>query len=492
MIRCRDNDGPIITTYYLPVTYYLFLEFLMSFIAIDLGTTFIKGAVLDLDGLRLHHIQRLPFPDPLPNLPPLFYEVDPNAVVATVRALIADLLAHALDCEGIVMCTQMHGLVLCNEQGAALSNVITWQDQRVLTPHLAGAGSYFERLRDQLSAQERRQLGNELQPSRPLCFLYWLAQNSQLPPDAIPAGIPDFVIANLCNAVPRMELTSGAAHAALNLETLDWHQPMLDRLGLGDLRWPQLVAFGEVIATLAIEGKTLPFYTPVGDHQCALVGAFLGADELSLNISTGSQVSLLTEQRMLGDYQTRPFFDGRFLNTITGVPAGRALNHLVELLIELPRAQGLEVADPWHYIVEAAGRIHESDLDVNLAFFDSAGGQNGHITHIREDNLNVGHLFYAAFQNMAENYARSAQRLSAQPSWQRIVFSGGLAQKIPLLRTIIQRKFETKTRLCASTEDTLLGLLALALVASGRQPSVATAIQHLLVRYKPKLIPAAL
>jgi len=464
----------------------------MSFIALDLGTTFIKGAVLDLDGLRLHHIQRLPFPNPVPHLPTLFYEVDPNQVVATVRTLIADLLTHAPDCEGIVMCTQMHGLVLCNEQGEALSNVITWQDQRVLTPHPAGDGSYFERLRGQLSTQERRQLGNELQPSRPLCFLYWLAQNGQLPPAAIPAGIPDFVIANLCNTVPRMELTSGAAHAALNLETLDWHQPMIDRLGLGNLQWPQLVTFGEVVGTLAIEGKTLPFYTPVGDHQCALVGAFLGTDELSLNISTGSQVSLLTEQLTLGDYQTRPFFDGRFLNTITGVPAGRALNHLVELLIELPRAQGLAVADPWHYIVEAASRIHESDLDVNLAFFDSAGGQNGHIAHIREDNLSVGHLFHAAFQNMAENYARSAQRLSPQPTWQRIVFSGGLAQKIPLLRTIIQRKFDTKTRLCASTEDTLLGLLALALVASGRQPSVAAATQHLLVRYKPKLVPTAM
>ncbi len=489
VIHSCKNELPF-TTYLLLITY--FSSFLMSFIALDLGTTFIKGALLDLDGLRLHHIQRLPFPDPLPNLPPLFYEVDPNAVVATVRALIADLLAHAPACEGVVMCTQMHGLVLCNEQGKALSNVITWQDQRVLTPHPAGNGSYFERLRSQLGAQERRQLGNELQPSRPLCFLYWLAENGQLPPAAIPAGIADFVIANLCASVPSMELTGGAAHAALNLETLGWHQPLVERLGLNNLQWPRLVAFGEVVGTLAIEGKTLPFYTPVGDHQCALVGAFLDTDELSLNISTGSQVSLLTEQLLLGDYQTRPFFDGRFLNTITGVPAGRALNHLVELLIELPRAQGIAVVDPWHYIVEAASRVSASDLEVNLAFFDSAGGQNGHITHIREDNLSVGHLFHAAFQNMAENYARSAQRLSTQPTWQRLVFSGGLAQKIPLLRTIIQRKFTTKTRLCASTEDTLLGLLALALVASGRQPSVAAATQHLLMRYKPKLVPAAM
>jgi len=37
-----------------------------SFIAVDLGTTFIKGAVLDLDALRLTHIQRVPSPHRFP------------------------------------------------------------------------------------------------------------------------------------------------------------------------------------------------------------------------------------------------------------------------------------------------------------------------------------------------------------------------------------------------------------------------------------------
>ncbi len=41
----------------------------MTFLGIDLGTTFIKGAVLDLDRLRLGHIQRVPFPAPLGGLP---------------------------------------------------------------------------------------------------------------------------------------------------------------------------------------------------------------------------------------------------------------------------------------------------------------------------------------------------------------------------------------------------------------------------------------
>ena len=458
----------------------------MSFIALDLGTTFIKGAVLDLDNLHLHHIQRLPFPEPLPNLPLLFYEVDPGQVVATVRTLITDLLTHAPECEGIVMCTQMHGLVLCTPDGQPLSNVITWQDQRVLATHPTGQGSYFDQLTSLVNAQERQQLGNELQPSRPLCYLYWLAENGQLPQTtALPVGIPDFVIANLCQTLPTMEATGASAHCAFNVETMNWHDALIERLGLAQLEWPRVRAFGEVAGTLLINGTTLPMYTPVGDHQCAVVGAFLGGDELSLNIATGSQVSLLTSQLRLGDYQTRPFF-GRFLNTITGVPAGRSLNHMVNLLTELASAQGINLADAWSMIIQAVNAVDETDLDaplqVNLAFFDSAGGKQGHITNIREDNLSVGHLFHAAFQNMADNYYDNALRISAEP-WRQIVFSGGLAQKIGVLRTIIQRKFQVDYRLCASNEDTMLGLLALALVASQRVPSVETAIQLLLTQY---------
>ncbi|MCX6045592.1 MAG: hypothetical protein NT075_10810 [Chloroflexi bacterium] len=334
-----------------------------------------------------------------------------------------------------------------------------------------------------ISQPERQQMGNELQPSRPLCFLYWMAEQGQLPQTtAIPAGIPDFVIANLCNVIPTKESTGAAAHCAFNLTTMNWHYAVIERLGLAHLDWPRVRAFGEVAGMLEIDGKTLPMYTPVGDHQCALVGAFLSSDELSLNISTGSQVSLLTSPLQLGNYQTRPFF-GRFLNTITGVPAGRALNHLVNLLTELARAQNIALADPWRYITEAVRAVEATDLNVNLAFFDSAGGKHGHITQIREDNLSIGHLFRAAFENMAENYISSAHRISPEATWQQLVFSGGLAQKIGELRAIIQREFQAEYRLCASSEDTLLGLLALALVATGRMASVEAATQMLLNTY---------
>jgi sugar (pentulose or hexulose) kinase len=455
----------------------------MLLVGLDLGTSFIKGALLDLDDPAIRQVRRLPFPGPLNGLPPLHYEVDAQLVTGVVRELLDALLDAAPDCAGIVLCTQMHGLVLCTEEGAARSNLITWQDQRVLDSHPAG-GTYFDRLLAQVGVLERQELGNELQPSRPLCYLYWLAEQRQLPTETVmPVGVADYVAANLCHSRPLIETTNAGAHCAFNLARQTWHQAVIRRLGLTGLEWPEILPFGAVVGEYRYAGRAVPVYTPVGDHQCAVLGALPNEGELSLNISTGSQASMVTPSWQPGEYQTRPFFDGQFLNTITGIPAGRALNHLVNLLTELPRRQGIVLDDPWPLITEAASAVTTSELMVNLAFFDSMAGKHGLIGNIREQNLTVGHLFHAAFQNMAENYYAAGLHLSPTQEWRGLVFSGGLAQKIPVLRQLVEDKFQLPHRLSPSSEDTLLGLLALGLVAGGRCQTVAEATAILRLRY---------
>ena len=67
----------------------------MSYIGIDLGTSFLKGAVLDPDSLAVRHVEREPFPDLVPDLPPLHKEADPKLILERVEALLERLLAHA-------------------------------------------------------------------------------------------------------------------------------------------------------------------------------------------------------------------------------------------------------------------------------------------------------------------------------------------------------------------------------------------------------------
>jgi sugar (pentulose or hexulose) kinase len=447
----------------------------MHFIAIDLGSSFIKGAVLDLDARSFAHVRRAPFPAPLAGLPALRYEVDPRRIVDATRALIDELAGAAPECAGVVLCSQMHGLVLADARGEPISNAITWRDQRALEPHPSGEGTLVDHLARRVGAEDQLRLGNELRPGLPIGALFWHAELGRLPAGAAAVPLPDFVLARLCGAPPLTEPTNAAACGALDLAARDWHYPLLERLGLGELRWPALADLRQPVGELRVGTRALPCYPAIGDQQCALLGAALAPGELSLNIATGSQVSTIRSDLAFGDYQVRPFFDGRWLNTITHIPAGRSLELLVALLIELAEGQGLAVPDPWGYIGRAVAATPATDLAVDLAFFASALGDRGAITNIHERNLTVGHLFRASFERMAATYAACARRLAPQGDWQRLVFSGGLAQNLAALREAVARRFGTEYRVCATPEDTLQGLLALALVCSGRAASALEA-----------------
>lgn len=101
-------------------------------------------------------------------------------------------------------------------------------------------------------------------------------------------------------------------------------------------------------------------------------------------------------------------------------------------------------------------------MSVNLAFFAGSLGDHGRIDRIRLENLTVGQLFLAAFENMAANYELCASRLQPNRDWQGIVLSGGLAQRFPRLRELIGQRLAGPIRMVDAAEETLQGLLRLA------------------------------
>lgn len=430
----------------------------MHVLAIDIGSSTIKGAVLDLERLTIGETVRTAFPEPMAGIPRGRFEVALSPIIAGVEHVLSRLAEMAPGAEAAVFCGQMGGVLLVDQGGRPLSNYLSWRDQRTLDAYRDG-GNYLDEIRHRWSAGELEQVGHELQPGSAASLLFWLAAQRELPTSAMPLTLGDYVLSRLCNSEPITEPTQ--ALGLLHLATGDWHHAALERLGLADLRWPRLADWREPAGTWRMRGGVIACHGVVGDQQCALRGAGLEEGELSINISTGSQVSLLTRRLQLGPYQTRPYFDGAYLNTITHLPAGRALNVLVDFLSELPRARGVTIDDPWSYIAQAAAESRESDLEASLTFFAGPMGNTGRIDNITVDNLTIGNLFRAAFRHMAENYWQCAGRLSERRDWRRIVLSGGLAQRVPPLRRAILDRFGGEYREQPEGEDVLLGLLSL-------------------------------
>lgn len=434
----------------------------MSFIGLDLGSTSIKAALLDPAAGTISHLRSRPFPDPVPGQPALWFEIDPEPVIAHVRDLIAELVdLSSAPIHGLLGCGQMGGVILVAPDGQQhRTNYLSWRDQRVLETHSNGSGTYFEELQRRTSEDNLTAIGRELRPGSTPGLLFWLRENGQLPAGTVAVNLSDYVLSRLCGTPPRQEAT--LALGTLDLQTRTWKHDWFDRLGLSDISWPELIAHDEPVGCCKVAGQSIPCYPAIGDQQAALYGAELAAGELSLNISTGSQAAVLTQTLIPGDYQTRPYLGGRYLNTITHLPAGRSLNALVGLLGELAAAEGHPLRDPWSKIAEAVAKAGPSELTVNLAFFAGSLGDHGSIDRIRLENLTVGHLFLAAFENMAANYELCAHRLQPNRDWQGIVLSGGLAQRFPRLRELIGQRLAGPIRMVDKAEETLQGLLRLA------------------------------
>jgi sugar (pentulose or hexulose) kinase len=419
------------------------------FFGIDVGSSLIKGAVLDLGARELRHVHRAPMPEFVRGLPDSHREVDPAAVVDAVEDILAHLTRLAPGCDGVMFCGQMQGFVLVNGRGEAISNYISWLDRRV-------SPAEFEEMSGKLTPGERDELGNDLKPGIALPILDWLKRHDALPSgDATPVSLADFVAGRLSGAMPIMEPTQAAAFGALSLTTLDWHRGAIGKLGLESLRWPEVRPTGSTAG--AWQGA--PCFAAVGDQQCALAGASLGERELSVNIGTGSQVSMITESARPEGLQVRPYFGGRFLRTITHIPGGRALGPLIRLLTEIG---GASEEEAWRHIERALASVPATDLRASVAFFPGPCGYGGFFENLHDGNLTIGHVFRAVFESMARNYEACARRIDPDGGAVRVVFSGGVARRIPLLRELTAAAMGLPQRLSPHPEDTLLGLLMLA------------------------------
>lgn len=432
------------------------------FAGIDVGSSFVKAALIDLDTFELRRTHRAPFPDFVEGLPPLWREVDPAKVMRAVEQVLAQVLAGEPACDGVVLCGQMHGFVLVNARGEAVSNYISWLDGRVTPPE-------FEAMAAVLTAADRAEIGNEFRPSIALPLLAWLRRSGNLPEgETTPVSLADFVAGRLCGVRPAMEPTQAAAFGGFHLKTFHWHSDVIGKLGLESLRWPDVKPHGSI----AGRWRGIPCYTSIGDQQCALAGALLRDRELSVNIGTGSQVGMLAGAPRPDGLQTRPYFDGRVLRTITHIPAGRALSALIALFGEIG---GVREEDAWRHIEAAVNTVPSTDIRAGAAFFPGPCGYGGFLENLHEGNMTAGHVFRAVFESMARNYRSCAQRLDPDREAAGAVFSGGVARKLDMLRSLTESALELPARLSPHPEDTLFGLMVLALAFSGTSNNVGQA-----------------
>ena len=450
----------------------------MKYIGIDIGSSFVKAVLLDLDERRMVSSVKSPAPQKIRYEDPLLFEVPAGEYVKTVKGLVDGFTGQYSDTEGLIISTQMHGFVYHAE--GFEDRYVSWQDERCMEKMPGQNLSWLEWMQSWISPEEMEEHGVYLKPSLGVCNLcVMLEQNPDMPRNGEFFTIGSYVIHaltgnNICHI-------SNAAPAGLaDVRHHRWSRKMTTRMNLGDMTLPRLVESDyEVCGTFESNGCMLKVHPDYGDMQVSALGSDIGVGDALVNIATGAQVIRCADRFETGKYEIRPFFGDRYLYTISNMPAGRNLNVLVDFIAECAGALTGSEPDPqlvWRYVHAHQGQPDER-LDVRTSFYINPyfpdGGVISGITHT---NLHMETLFPAAFRDMAETYWRFIGDFGENRDWvKRIVMSGGVSWKTPEIRENLEKVSGRMCVLSPIEDEALAGMFRLAMVCSGKAVSLSDA-----------------
>ncbi|MGZ8967526.1 MAG: FGGY family carbohydrate kinase, partial [Gallionella sp.] len=249
-------------------------------LALDLGTTSIKAALLDKNG-ALQHLVSLPAP--VVSNHGIYFESDALAYALTAENVLAQCRQFAGDCTPLALCSQRSSLVVWDAAtGAPISPLISWQDAR-------GAASCAA-----LQAHETEIRALSGLPLTPYYFAgkvrVLLAENPHWR-EALLRGeyrvgtLDTFLLARWSEGIHFVTDASMAARTQLlDIEHAQWSPRLCALFDIPQQILPRVLPSTQMNLALC-DGLILQ--ASVGDQSAALLAGIANADEALANLGTG-------------------------------------------------------------------------------------------------------------------------------------------------------------------------------------------------------------
>lgn len=376
----------------------------MRMIALDLGSTFTKAALL-VDG-AVQAERQTPTPAPIRRDNERF-EIDAEAYYQQVAALIDGFMGETPP-DGLLFSTQMHGYVLTDAAMKPVTPYISWQD-RLGAKHLPA-------LRNFLMDADVYPSGVPLKGNLALCsLLARRAEGEEIPQGACFHTLGGYVIARLTGRHV-CHITNAAPTGLADIRQGCWNDVLLKRAGLFMLRMPEIV---DSIRPVGMY-RGMAVYPDIGDQQVCAYGAGLQLERsLHVNVGTAGLLGGLCRDFKVDRCESRPWLEkGCYLRTVSGLLGGRRIQALRE---EYPGDDG----PVWSVLT------HTPDARASAVYHD-----------------------------VAESYREAARRMDFPVG--ELCYSGGCVLKNPALRGCIEEEFELSGGACTKSSDIWTGMLRLA------------------------------
>lgn len=441
----------------------------MYYLAIDIGSTTVKAALIDAAAGVAKAYRSIPLPQASVNTD-YIYEVSADKIYLLIEQLLKDY-GSLVDDKRLFLrfSTQMHGFILANQAADALTPYISWRDNRSLQRINGSRQSFYEFIRDFIQP-DMSESGSSLKPNLAMCNLYaWLQQEMQYRSDLVFCTLGSWLGFKLTGK-HASHITNAAATGLVNARWQEWNRELICDLGFQRLGFPDLLDDYDIVGEFDKDGKTFMVLPDTGDQQTAVLGTWARADtELIINVATAGQLASISKRYEAGAYECRPYFRGSYLKTVTGLPAGRNLDVLVRFFQNtcLTLAGYRLTKEELYSILETAGR-NPKGLDVELSFFQNTlECRGGKITGILQNNLSVETIFNSAYQNMAVTYQKHMADLGSMKTWNTVVMTGGVIKRNQRLAEIMEQTIGIPRRLITTIDTVMEGHYRLALVALG-------------------------
>ena len=435
-----------------------------SALLVDFGTSRAKAAALDLDSGALGASAELASPSPTWGSGGEV-EVDPYLLAQTWSRLLNEMVAAPGGPPvALWLCAEMHGFVLDDGHGKALTPYISWRDQRASHPPHA-----LERFEREFGPAFQQITGMKLRPGIPAVVLAHLGAIKKLPRNARFLSLPEWLIVATGRHTGLAHASIAAASGLYDLGSHGWSARILEASGTtrAGIRVHEIAETpGQPIGTIELQGRHVEVFGGIGDLQAAMLGAGVPErTDVAFNMGTGSQVARALKEHPGLKGERRPFFAGNILATMTHIPAGRALNVFSELVYGFAVGSGGRAGTFWELLCSASPEaILAAPLKVDLNVFASAWRlkKGGTISVLLEGTATPDKLVTSIARAWLCQYAEALQELDPRGESARISVAGGLARRIPATVPVLCALLGRPVRPPALEEETLLGLALLA------------------------------
>ncbi len=418
------------------------LKLPVSSILLDIGGTYVKSAVLTQDQESPQNIRKF-------SMPRFIENESERAVIPTaeffsvINQAIEIQRENKLNIDRIYVSGQMGGYVI-EESGKF--EIISWQDKRSLEPEYKKEKYELEAWLKSLTAF--KETGSELRPGLPFFSLAITRPYSGKSKLSSFRSIISFVTSYLTNFDANdMHITDAAASGFYNLKNKAWDDELICKLDESLI----LPSVHSDITRIGYSPKfLLDVFTGVGDQQASLYGTGMEPGKIVVNIGTGGQVAGFQEPNQpKGNFQIRPYFEGKEIRTITHLPSGRALTAFVEFCFP-----GELHSDKY---TEFERSCKSSDLTSEMDLVNFRKTLNS--LKVNVNKLTAEEISSKFFGSLIRSYEAALSELNLEGE---LLFAGGVGQKVQLIAIELSKSTGRKFSISNAQETTLEGLAKIA------------------------------